>query len=126
MNKGTGRYSKYLRPLTIIFDVSIINLLYFFLLKNKFSSNYDFLIISLFWIICTISTSFYEVFRFTKLIQIADKSIKQFTFFFNFSFRIHRIFFKRNIKYRINKIYCKLFCFNRFNKIYYLQFFKMV
>lgn len=86
MNKGTGRYSKYLRPLTIIFDVSIINLLYFFLLKNKFSSNYDFLIISLFWIICTISTSFYEVFRFTKLIQIADKSIKQFTFFSIFLF----------------------------------------
>lgn len=86
MKKGIGRYSKYLRPLTIFFDVSVVNLLFYFLLKNNFSTSYDFLVITLFWLICSIATSFYEVFRFTKLIQIADKSIKQFTFFSIFLF----------------------------------------
>lgn len=86
MKKYIGRYSKYIRPLTILFDVSVINLLLYFFFDDELLSVSEFLVFSLFWIVCSFITSFYEVFRFTKLIQIADKSLKQFALFVVFSF----------------------------------------
>lgn len=86
MKKYIGRYSKYIRSLTIIFDVSTINLLLLFFFNSNLLTAFDFLIISFFWIVCSFVTSFYEVYRFTKLIQIADKALKQFALFSLFSF----------------------------------------
>lgn len=86
MKKYIGRYSKYIRPLTILFDVSVVNLLFYFFFDSHLLTVSEFLVISLFWIVCSFITSFYEVYRFTKLIQIADKSLKQFGLFAVFSF----------------------------------------
>lgn len=86
MKKYIGRYSKYIRPLTILFDVSAVNLLLYFFFDSHLLSISEFLVISLFWIVCSFITSFYEVYRFTKLIQIADKCLKQFGLFAVFSF----------------------------------------
>ena len=86
MKKGIGRYSKYLRPLTILFDVSVINLFVYFFFSHELSSAIYFIITSLVWMITATLTSFYEVFRFTKLIQIGEKALKQFLLFAVFSF----------------------------------------
>lgn len=86
MKKYIGRYSKYIRPLTILFDVSVINVLAFVFFDSDMLSFSEFLAASFIWIVCSIITSFYEVYRFTKLIQIADKCLKQIALFTIFSF----------------------------------------
>lgn len=86
MNKNIGRYSKYLRPLTIAFDVIIINLFQNLVFDQNTLNLIDLLITSIFWLVASLITKFYEVYRFTKLIQIADKALKQFALFALFSF----------------------------------------
>jgi len=96
LKKTIGRYSKYLRPLTIIFDICVLNALFYFFSKVNDVSLLDSLVFTLIWVVCAYITTFYEVFRFTKIIQIADKSLKQFALFFVFSFA-YMGFFSKNI-----------------------------
>ena len=86
MKKRIGRYSKYIRPLTILFDVSAINLMICFFIDDASLQISDFLTTTFFWILAAFITFFYEVYRFTKSVQIAEKSIKQFSLFAIFTF----------------------------------------
>ena len=81
MTRKIGRYSKYLRPITITFDLTILVLLGLILLPTTFQSVYFYLYLTFSWIIISIITKFYQVYRFTKLIQIAQKAIKHFFLF---------------------------------------------
>jgi putative colanic acid biosysnthesis UDP-glucose lipid carrier transferase len=80
MNNKVGRYSGYIRPLTYMFDLLAINLLplLFFPHFNNWYFNF---FISLSWIIISINIKFYDVYRFTKLVSIINKIIKQFVLF---------------------------------------------
>ncbi len=70
VKKQAGRYSKYLRPISMAFDLLVINFfIYLFLDKSLFKLA-PVLIFSSFWIISSLITKFYEVYRFTKLISI--------------------------------------------------------
>ncbi|TXK72550.1 undecaprenyl-phosphate glucose phosphotransferase [Mesonia sp. HuA40] len=77
MNKRQGRYSPYLRPLTYIIDVGFILV---FALIFKFQA-IDFLNFTLFvsvgWLLLSVNTGFYEVYRFTKGFRILSKSLVQ-------------------------------------------------
>src|SRR5690606_30517828 len=79
VKKSVGRYSKYLRPITIVADVL---LLLFWI--NYFLSNYSDNIFILFlptvlaWTIISVYNKYYEVYRYTKLLQIARKLFAQF------------------------------------------------
>ena len=77
LKKYAGRYSKYLRPISIIFDLSTINFLIVILFSSNFSEPMYFIIFSLFWIISAYITRFYEVYRFTKLVTIISHLITQ-------------------------------------------------
>lgn len=81
MKRQIGRYSKYLRPITITFDLTVLVLLGLILLPTTFQSVYFYLYLTFSWIIISIITKFYQVYRFTKLIQIAQKAIKHFFLF---------------------------------------------
>ena len=70
VKKYAGRYSKYLRPISIIFDLLVVSsFVYFFLDKSLFKVT-PILIFCALWIISALITKFYEVYRFTKLIRI--------------------------------------------------------
>lgn len=79
MSKNSGRYSYLIRPLTIAIDLVVINamaLLSFSSLKNVMYLFHIY--ISLGWIVAAWMSSFYEVFRYTRVVKIGEKIIKQF------------------------------------------------
>jgi len=77
LKKYAGRYSKYLRPISIIFDLFIINLLIELFFYTKLVEPSYYIAFSLFWIISALVTKFYEVYRFTKLVTIISHLISQ-------------------------------------------------
>ncbi|MEO8932836.1 MAG: undecaprenyl-phosphate glucose phosphotransferase [Xanthomarina sp.] len=76
-----GRYSGYLKHISYLIDLSIINglaLLYFFKMVNPIKFV---LLISTAWVILSIYTKFYEVYRYSREINIAALLLKQFVLF---------------------------------------------
>lgn len=78
----TGRYSNFIIPASYLVDLAIINLgttlFPINLEKGMLFHGY----ISLGWIIIAISTEFYVIYRYTKVIHIFRLLIRQFFFFF--------------------------------------------
>ncbi|WP_316634769.1 undecaprenyl-phosphate glucose phosphotransferase [uncultured Flavobacterium sp.] len=74
----TGRYSKYIRPISILIDLMVIAILNFFVFKELV---YNILIYILYqyigWGLIAFFIKFYDVYRFTTPIQIASKILKQ-------------------------------------------------
>ncbi|MFK7832121.1 MAG: exopolysaccharide biosynthesis polyprenyl glycosylphosphotransferase [Winogradskyella sp.] len=118
-----GRYSGYLRPISYIIDLTIINgVAIFYLLNGKdlivFSA-----IISISWILLSVYSQFYEVYRYTRPINILSLIVKQFILFlllvFAFSGLYHEldIYPKPTLKYAL---LCFLFITIFKFTIYYL------
>jgi len=81
VQRKIGRYSKYLRPITITFDLIVLVIFGIWLLPDSFQVTYFYFYLAFSWIVISITTKFYQVYRFTKLIQIAQKTIKQYFLF---------------------------------------------
>ena len=75
--KTRGRYSKYIRPLSIASDMVVVLLFSFVFFKEY---NYFFFVIYelIGWFIIGYSINFYGVYRFTKPIQIISLLLRQF------------------------------------------------
>ncbi|WP_395044449.1 undecaprenyl-phosphate glucose phosphotransferase [Flavobacterium sp.] len=74
----TGRYSKYIRPISIGFDLIIITIFSLYFFKDlKLNTTYYILYQSITWIIIAFLVKFYDVFRFTTPVEIITKLIKQ-------------------------------------------------
>lgn len=78
----TGRYSKYIRPLNVLFDLIVITALstYFFRdlgLNEFYYLSYQ----TVAWILIAILVRYYEVYRFTTPVEIMSKLVKQFSVF---------------------------------------------
>lgn len=78
MPSTTGRYSKYIRPISISFDLLVITTLslYFFQelgLSNPLYSVYQLIA----WGFVAFFSKFYEVYRFTTPVEIITKLVKQ-------------------------------------------------
>ena len=73
-----GRFSYLIRPTLYILDLAIISLLAYFFLTDHLIHIACFVT---FWFILSISFSFYEVYRFTKLIKIVSLLFKQIILF---------------------------------------------
>lgn len=80
MKNKTGRYSRYIRPLITFLDLLIINLLVLVCLSDSMSNLGYHAILSFFWLSISYYTAYYEVYRFTKQIEILGKLFKQFFF----------------------------------------------
>jgi len=100
-----GRYSGYLRVFLILFDLSVINIfvlfffdlnsenLYFF--SNDFLNNKHLLFVvysSLFWLITAFVFNFYEVYRYTSILNILSLITKQLTAFTFITFSFMGLF----------------------------------
>lgn len=78
MTSVTGRYSKYLRPISVTIDLLIITLgAFIFLNELKLDWNYFIVYQTICWISIALVTRFYSVFRFTTPVEIFSKLIKQ-------------------------------------------------
>lgn len=78
MTATTGRYSKYLRPISVTIDLLIITLGSFMFL-DELQLNWNFYIAfqSISWLGIALVIKFYSVFRFTTPVEIFSKLIKQ-------------------------------------------------
>lgn len=74
----TGRYSKYIRPISVIIDLIVISFLsiYFF---RELNLNTPIFILyqTLGWVLVAVFVKFYEIYRFTLPVEILSKLIKQ-------------------------------------------------
>ena len=70
VKKYAGRFSKYLRPISVVFDLFVILLFIYFFLDPSLIKTLPLLMFSISWLISSYVTKFYEVYRFTKLINI--------------------------------------------------------
>ena len=121
MKNKTGRYSAYIRPFSYILDLAIINLFAFLFLSEEIYSLYFAVFISLSWIIISLNIGFYDVYRFTKVVSIANKILKQFALFTLVCFAFLGLYVKdfsgrETLKYTLFAVFA-IACFKIF--IYY-------
>lgn len=78
----TGRYSKYIRPLSTVLDVLVITILSLYFFRDLNLEMVYFVVYqSLAWILIAFLVKFYEVFRFTTPVEIISKLFRQFSIF---------------------------------------------
>lgn len=78
----TGRYSKYIRPINVIFDLIVITALGSFFFRELNLNMLYYLSYQTFtWILIAILVKYYEVYRFTTPVEIITKLVKQFSVF---------------------------------------------
>lgn len=92
-----GRYSGYLRPISYLIDLSIINgVAILYLLEGK-----DPLIFSIFisvgWVLLAIYSKFYEVYRYTRPVNILALVVKQSILFLLLVFAFSGLYHELNI-----------------------------
>lgn len=76
-----GRYSGYLRPISYIIDLSVINGLAVFYFFKNIDPILFVLVISSAWIILSITSKFYEVYRYTREVTIFSLVMQQMVLF---------------------------------------------
>jgi putative colanic acid biosynthesis UDP-glucose lipid carrier transferase len=94
VRKHSGRFSAYLRPFSYLLDLLIVNLLASLLLLESLQEIYFHVFISLTWIVISWNVQFYEVFRFTKVLNILEKIFKQYIVFVLVNFAYIGLFLK--------------------------------
>jgi putative colanic acid biosynthesis UDP-glucose lipid carrier transferase len=74
----TGRYSKYIRPISIFLDLLVITVLCLFFFKELNLNCLYYLIYQTFaWAVIAFLINFYAVYRFTTPVEITSKIVKQ-------------------------------------------------
>ena len=78
----TGRYSKYIRPINVLFDLMVITTLSLYFFRELNLNEFYYLVYQSFsWIVIAILVKYYEVYRFTTPVEIITKLVKQFSVF---------------------------------------------
>ncbi len=78
MKNRTRRFSVYIRPFSYLLDLVIINMFSYLVFYQDLFSLYFAFFISFSWVVIAINVDFYEVYRFTKVLSIVNKLVKQF------------------------------------------------
>ncbi|MDX1472093.1 MAG: undecaprenyl-phosphate glucose phosphotransferase, partial [Flavobacteriaceae bacterium] len=76
-----GRYSGYLRPISYAIDLILVNGLAIFYFFKDIDPLIFLLIISSAWVILSLSSNFYEVYRYTREVTIFSLILKQMVLF---------------------------------------------
>ena len=92
--KKQGRFSRYIRPITYLADLYIINFLAIkYIFNNELLQSYwSFIIVSASWIVISIFSRFYNVYRYTPEIRILNLLLIQCILFLMTIFSISGIF----------------------------------
>ncbi len=89
MKKG---YSIFLTPISILVDLSVINLTMFLLSKDLYSNFLYILYFNLLWLLISLNTKLYKVYRYTKLTTVVSRLLFQFSVYFLSYFAYFSIF----------------------------------
>ena len=82
VSQQKGRYSKYIRPISILFDLLVVTSLCLFFFKEQNLNSFKYLLYqTISWAIISFFTKFYAVYRFTTPVEITSKIFKQGTLF---------------------------------------------
>ncbi len=97
MSSKVGRYSGYLRPITFFVDWAIL-VAFAFPFNFGLENWIYFSLYSIFsWIILSLKTDYYEVYRFTKTLRVISLAVTQFTIFTLITFFYFKVFVTENI-----------------------------
>lgn len=78
VSQHKGRYSKYIRPISISIDLLVVTSLCLFFFKEQNLNSLNYLIYqTIAWAIISFFTKFYAVYRFTTPVEITSKIFKQ-------------------------------------------------
>ncbi len=78
MTSHTGRYSKYIRPISIIFDLLVVSFLCLFFFKElNLNCIYYLVYQTIAWLSISFFIKFYGIYRFTTPVEILSKIVKQ-------------------------------------------------
>jgi len=92
-----GRYSGYLRPISYLIDLSIINaigILYLIQVKDPLVFS---IFISIGWVLISVYSRFYEVYRYTRPVNILSLIVKQGILFLLFVFAFSGLYHELDI-----------------------------
>ena len=74
----TGRYSKYIRPISILFDLMVVSVLCLFFFKKLNLNCIYYLVYQTFaWLTIAFFIKFYGIYRFTTPVEILSKIVRQ-------------------------------------------------
>lgn len=90
--KKQGRFSRYIKPITYLIDLAVINFLVINNLFHNISIEWLCVLISITWIIISIFSRFYNIYRYTPEIKILNLLLVQFILFLLVMFSISGIF----------------------------------
>ncbi len=76
MHHKRGGYSYLIRPLHIVVDVLIISICSYYLIPYIVTTQFSVFLAAI-WLVCSYALSFYEVYRFTRVLTIISLLIKQ-------------------------------------------------
>lgn len=80
--KHTGRYSKYIRPISILFDLTAVTALSLYFFRDlRLNMLYYLTYQTVSWVLISVIVRYYEIFRFTTPVEIISKLMKQFSVF---------------------------------------------
>ncbi|HEY0092306.1 MAG TPA: undecaprenyl-phosphate glucose phosphotransferase, partial [Flavobacterium sp.] len=127
----TGRYSKYIRPISIAFDLGVITLLSFYFFRElNLNMRHYLLYQTAAWFLISYFTKFYGVYRFTTPVEIFSKLMRQCAIFLLiviafFPFSKQSIFSGKAIAYFLITTVC-LITLLKFLLFYYLKKYRIV
>ncbi len=126
-----GRYSKYIRPLSIILDLLAINLvaLLVFNKLNLLFVNYLFYQ-SISWVVIALLIGFYNVYRFTTPVEILSKIVKQTALFLliiiaYFPFTPTAFFSGKILAFFIISVFTIILCF-KYLLFFYIKKYRII
>lgn len=97
MNKKTGRYSSYLRPISYAIDLAIIQLIANFFFQESLPVIPYATFVSIAWIILSLKVNFYDIYRFTHGTKIISLIGKQGIIFFLIVFAFFGFYNEANV-----------------------------
>lgn len=115
-----GRFSVFIRPITYLFDLLVINVLINIVLPKDYNILYFHLFVTLCWFVIALNVKFYEVYRFTKPLAILQKLFKQFFFFLILCYSFSGFYFNNVKSFRIaNYVLFSFLCVSFFKFLVY-------
>ena len=91
-----GRYSVYLSPISYLIDLSVINILAVFFFFENINSTIYVIFTSIAWILISVTTRFYYVYRYTPEVSIFALIFKQMVLFTLFVFAFFGFYYTIN------------------------------
>jgi putative colanic acid biosynthesis UDP-glucose lipid carrier transferase len=74
----SGRYSKYIRPISVCFDLAVISVFALYFFRDLLLDNFVYILYqTIAWLLISYIVKFYSIYRFTTPVEILSKLVRQ-------------------------------------------------